>query len=485
MPYAQRLKTFSCQGGRLRRGVCFPIYGLAAPAAGLAPVMFPRQRAVIESTSNTAGCLALSLGNVGPPSSMPLRILLPAIGSSGDVNPVIGLGRRAEGPGPRGHGGDKRVLCGQMRPAAWVSPRWDTRGRGRGHHARPAALDPWRGFECIVEEALLPNLRPLYEIIESAPTPRTVVAATTLCLGARVAQEKLGVPTATLHLQPTVFRSHARRRPPWAARHGPGHAPPLSSGRSSGSSTTLYVDRLIGPGFNAFRRPARPSARARHLQGLHAFPAARPRALPGVVRPRPARLAPQHAPDRLHPPRRRAGRPKPTPMPTPFSPQVRRPSSSRPGSAAMDRHALLQPRPIRACAHGRGPGHAGHQSPRRSCRLVFRRASGPSPTFLSAGFFPAAPPSSTTGESGRWPRRSGPACPISSSRTPTTSPTTASRIERLGLGRHVSDPCAASARREAVRALEIVLQSAAIRRRCAAVRAPGRRQRLARRGRAP
>jgi len=56
VPYAQRLRTFLVLGGRLRRSLCLPIYGLASSATGSAPVIFSRRRAVIESTSNTAGC---------------------------------------------------------------------------------------------------------------------------------------------------------------------------------------------------------------------------------------------------------------------------------------------------------------------------------------------------------------------------------------------------------------------------------------------
>jgi hypothetical protein len=146
VPYAQRLKTFSCQGGRLLRGVCFPVYGLAAPAPVWAPVMFPRQRAVIESTSNTAGCLALSLGNVGPPSSMPLRILLPAIGSSGDVHPTIGIGIALKA---RGHDVivvTNEIFSGQIRASGTRVHRARLEGGGRGRHERSRTLASEEGI---------------------------------------------------------------------------------------------------------------------------------------------------------------------------------------------------------------------------------------------------------------------------------------------------------------------------------------------------
>ena len=56
VPYAQRLKTFFSLGGRLLRNFCRPVYGLTSFAPVSTSVIFLRQRAVIESTSNTAGC---------------------------------------------------------------------------------------------------------------------------------------------------------------------------------------------------------------------------------------------------------------------------------------------------------------------------------------------------------------------------------------------------------------------------------------------
>src|ERR1700733_8614410 len=206
VPYAQRLKTFSCQGGRLRRGFCFPVYGLAAPASVRAPVIFPRQRAVIESTSNTAGCLSLSLGDVGSPSSMPLRILLPAIGSSGDVNPVIGLGRALTTRGHHVTVITNEYFRDQVAENKLSFIPLGTKAEAEALMGDPRLWHPRKGFGSIIEKVLHPNVPRLYQIIESQRGPGLVVAATTLCLGARVAQEKFGIPTATIHLQPSVMR---------------------------------------------------------------------------------------------------------------------------------------------------------------------------------------------------------------------------------------------------------------------------------------
>jgi UDP:flavonoid glycosyltransferase YjiC (YdhE family) len=60
----------------------------------------------------------------------------------------------------------------------------------------------------VARRLILPTVRPVYQIIEKHWEPgRTVVAAPGFAFGARIAQEKLGVPLATVHLQPIMFRS--------------------------------------------------------------------------------------------------------------------------------------------------------------------------------------------------------------------------------------------------------------------------------------
>ncbi|HEY4989242.1 MAG TPA: glycosyltransferase [Opitutaceae bacterium] len=118
--------------------------------------------------------------------------------------------------------------------------------------ADPRLWHPRLGFGCIVEKALLPNIERLYRIIEKERGPGTVVAATTLCLGARVAQEKLGVATATLHLQPSVLRSHVDNGRLGWINMGPG-MPRAVKKAIFWIIDALYVERLIGPGLNDFR----------------------------------------------------------------------------------------------------------------------------------------------------------------------------------------------------------------------------------------
>jgi UDP:flavonoid glycosyltransferase YjiC (YdhE family) len=72
----------------------------------------------------------------------------------------------------------------------------------------PDLWHPWRGFQTVVEFGIVRTMRPIYEAIAERYVPgETVVGAHSIDLGSRVAQERLGVPVASIHLSPVVFRS--------------------------------------------------------------------------------------------------------------------------------------------------------------------------------------------------------------------------------------------------------------------------------------
>jgi rhamnosyltransferase subunit B len=183
---------------------------------------------------------------------MPLRILLPAIGSSGDIHPVIGLGRALKA---RGHAVvliTNDIFADQAAASGLEFLPLGTRSEAEALMADPRLWHPYRGFGCIIEMALLPNIPRLYRIIERERGPGTVVAATTLCIGARVAQERLGVPTATLHLQPSVLRSLVDNGRLGWLNMGPG-MPRAVKKALFWLIDAFFVERLIGPELNGFR----------------------------------------------------------------------------------------------------------------------------------------------------------------------------------------------------------------------------------------
>jgi len=183
---------------------------------------------------------------------MALRILLPAIGSSGDVHPVIGLGRALKARGHEVTVVTNEIFSGQVRANGLGFIQLGTKAGAEELMRDPRLWHLRRGFRVIVDQAILPHIRPLYEIIEANRDSSTVVAATTLCLGARVAQERLGVPTATIHLQPGVFRSLVDYGRLWRLDLGPG-TPRFAKRLLFWCIDRIYADRLTAPGLNAFR----------------------------------------------------------------------------------------------------------------------------------------------------------------------------------------------------------------------------------------
>jgi UDP:flavonoid glycosyltransferase YjiC (YdhE family) len=182
----------------------------------------------------------------------PLNVLLVTIGSSGDVHPFVGLGIALR---ERGHQ-VTLVTSSYFRPLAekaglaFVDPLPD--------YDFVAALNnrdiwhPLRGFGVIMRLAVLPSVRPTYRLIAERYVPgETVVVASSLALGARIAQERLGVPTVSVHLSPSLFRSvhetpqlTPHRMPPWL---------PVPLKRFQYWLADVYADRVLAGEINAFR----------------------------------------------------------------------------------------------------------------------------------------------------------------------------------------------------------------------------------------
>jgi len=183
---------------------------------------------------------------------MALDILLASIGSSGDLHPVIELGRALRA---RGHSVAlvaNEIFSEQIGGNGLEFVQMGSADDARAMMSDPRLWHPRKGFRCIAEGGIVPYIGRLYRIIEERRGPRTVVAASTLCLGARVAQEKLGIPTATLHLQPCVIRSYFDNGKLSWLNMGPGMPRPVKSALFW-FMDTFYVERFIGPELGSFR----------------------------------------------------------------------------------------------------------------------------------------------------------------------------------------------------------------------------------------
>jgi rhamnosyltransferase subunit B len=136
------------------------------------------------------------------------NILLMPVGSHGDVHPFVGLGKALQ---MRGH--DVTLLTSTYFEGLAERARLPFVGIGTVEDFQ-AAMDhpdlwhPTRGFRAVAEFGPLRWMRHGYQLVAERYVPgKTVVVSSMLGFGARIAQEKLGVPLATVHLQPTALYS--------------------------------------------------------------------------------------------------------------------------------------------------------------------------------------------------------------------------------------------------------------------------------------
>ncbi|MFH5824762.1 glycosyltransferase [Georgenia sp. AZ-5] len=158
-----------------------------------------------------------------------MHVVLPAIGSAGDVLPVVALGAALRA---RGH-----------RVTVLTSPyhREPVEGAGLELVALgtteqfvrvmddPALWHPVEGPVMVARRAILPLMRPVYDYLSRLEPTEVVVVASILAFGARIARERLGVRLVTLHLQPAGLLS-------WRLKQ-----------------LDRILDRIVGPAVNRYR----------------------------------------------------------------------------------------------------------------------------------------------------------------------------------------------------------------------------------------
>jgi len=179
-------------------------------------------------------------------------MLLPTIGSAGDVHPVIELGIALKKRGHRTTVITNAFFEQQVRDDGLDFVPMGTIQEAEQIIVDPRLWHPTKSFACIVERAITPNIERLYHIIRERQTPRTVVAASGLCFGARIAQEKLGVPLASVHLQPSMLRSLVDSGSQGRIRMD-ASVPRFLKQAFFWLADKLMVDRLLAPPLNSFR----------------------------------------------------------------------------------------------------------------------------------------------------------------------------------------------------------------------------------------
>lgn len=188
--------------------------------------------------------------------SRELNLIVIALGSAGDVHPMVGLALALQ---RRGHS----VLF--VGPAVFqpLAERVGLEFAGLGSEEEfyatirdPDLWHPIRAFPLVAKKLILPAMRPVYELIAARrerDLARTVVTAPSTAFGARMAQEKLGVPLVTIHLQPSLLRSDIDP-PCYSLPDILGMLPQWLRGYYWRAVDRLLIDPLLAREVNAFRR---------------------------------------------------------------------------------------------------------------------------------------------------------------------------------------------------------------------------------------
>ncbi len=135
-----------------------------------------------------------------------MHIIVIAVGSSGDVHPLLGLGRVFA---KHGH----RVSFCTSPAFADVVERCGLRflpfGTAEEYYAainNPALWNPRTSLKTLWK-AVAVRIRPLFDLLETEADNDTIMAAHPWAFGARLLQEKHGVPLVSLQISPSTFLS--------------------------------------------------------------------------------------------------------------------------------------------------------------------------------------------------------------------------------------------------------------------------------------
>lgn len=137
-----------------------------------------------------------------------MKFLLPTLGSAGDVHPFLAIGQTLQA---RGHVVEiitNPVFRPMVAAAGLAFYPAGTASQYDDALSSPKLWHPVDGFGVFWRRMARCAMEPVYRRIESHATQSPcVVLATPLMLGARLAQEKLGVPLVTAYTAATMLRS--------------------------------------------------------------------------------------------------------------------------------------------------------------------------------------------------------------------------------------------------------------------------------------
>jgi UDP:flavonoid glycosyltransferase YjiC (YdhE family) len=176
------------------------------------------------------------------------------LGSHGDVHPFIGLGIALR---QRGHQ-VSLATNGYFQPLAERAgfTTFHQLGTADEYRALAGSDDLWhrtKGFKVIVD-SISESYSKLYDVAEQFIQTHSnpVVVSSSLCLGVRIAQDKLKFPMATVHLSPALFRS-AIDTPKLPGLFLPNWVPRPIKNSVFWLGDRMVIDPMVCPRLNAFR----------------------------------------------------------------------------------------------------------------------------------------------------------------------------------------------------------------------------------------
>ena len=141
-----------------------------------------------------------------------MRVLLVTFGSRGDVHPLLGLGQALQARGHEATVLTNPAFAAEVAQSGLGFVPVGAKADYEATIAHPKLWHPIDGLGVMWRYLLRPALRPTFDALQalcppSGATARTLVLASPLAMGARVAQEKLGLRLVSTYTSPTLLRS--------------------------------------------------------------------------------------------------------------------------------------------------------------------------------------------------------------------------------------------------------------------------------------
>jgi rhamnosyltransferase subunit B len=137
-----------------------------------------------------------------------MHVILVPFGSAGDVYPFVALGMELQRRGHHVTMMASAYFANLARSAGFEFTASLSSEDYLSLIGNPDFWHPVRSMHLLVTRSVNPAISVIYNLVKEVYRPgKSAVVAGTLALGARVAQEKLGLPLTTVHLQPIAIRS--------------------------------------------------------------------------------------------------------------------------------------------------------------------------------------------------------------------------------------------------------------------------------------